>query len=105
MSLKNAQEFLKEFVNNEELRTKVAGNTNYEEVKITIQKSGYSFTSEEIQTAIDEFKKDLEQDELSEDELSEISGGFRKTKKDKQRERSLYRLNQVNQVLSGLSRN
>lgn len=96
MSLKSAQQFLEEFANNQEFRTKLANTTSDEQVRVIIENSGYKFSPEEIQTAIEQIP-DVEQDELSDEELLEVSGG-------KMSKRERYKLNQVNQVLTGLGK-
>lgn len=77
MSIENAQSFYVRVTTDEEFRTQLEQTQTAEERQQIIQVAGYKFTSEEWETAKEQIlaASDSSKGELSEEELTSVSGG------------------------------
>jgi predicted ribosomally synthesized peptide with nif11-like leader len=78
MSIENAQSFYVRVTTDEKFRTQLEQIVTAEERQQIIQAAGYKFTSEEWETAKKQIlaASDLNESELSDAELTSISGGI-----------------------------
>ena len=76
MSIESAKSFYIRVSSDEEFRDRLDRATTEERSEI-LQEAGYGFTTEEWETAKEQILAASDSDELSDAELTEVSGGFR----------------------------